>query len=157
MHPHDPPVSPLRVALLGLGTVGRPVASRLVDHAWRSDAAARGICVPELRAVGVRDPGRQRGLTLPDLVHQTGDLVALVADPEIDVVVELMGGMEPAGDLVAAAISAGKHVVTGNKALLAMSGPAIEASARAAGVSVRCICSRTRATCTSRTTSCRSR
>ncbi|MCY7418323.1 MAG: homoserine dehydrogenase [Chloroflexi bacterium] len=137
MHPPVTPRSPLRVALLGLGSVARPVASKLVDPAWRADVETRGQCAPELRAVGVRDPARQRGLTLPDDVLVTDDLRALVRDPDIDVVVELIGGTTDAADLVHAAIAAGKHVVTGNKALLATQGPAIEAAARKAGVTLR--------------------
>jgi homoserine dehydrogenase len=127
----------MRVALLGMGSVARPVAAKLVDPEWRASAAARGMCAPDLRAVGVRDPGRQRGLTLPDAVRMTDDLAALVVDPDIDVVVELIGGLQPAGELVQAALAAGKHVVTGNKALLATMGPTLEAAARQAGVSLR--------------------
>ena len=87
--------------------------------------------------MGVRDPGRQRGLTLPDSVRVTDDLAAIATDPDIDVVVELIGGTTEAGDLMRAAIAAGKHVVTGNKALLATAGPALEAAARAAGIALR--------------------
>jgi homoserine dehydrogenase len=137
MHPPVSPRSPLRVALLGLGSVARPVASKLVDPVWRAEVEARGVCAPELRSVGVRDPGRQRGLTLPDDVRITDDVLALVTDPDIDVVVELIGGTTDAGDAVRAAIAAGKHVVTGNKALLATQGPAIETAARAAGIALR--------------------
>jgi homoserine dehydrogenase len=127
----------MRVALLGMGSVARPVAAKLVDPEWRASVEARGMCAPDLLAVGVRDPGRQRGLTLPGAVRLTDDLAALVADPDIDVVVELIGGLRPAGELVEAAIAAGKHVVTGNKALLATMGPTLEAAAREAGVALR--------------------
>ena len=137
MHPPVPPRPPLRVALLGLGNVARPVAARLVDPEWRAHVGRQGICAPELRAVGVRDPGRQRGLTLPDGIPVTDDMAAIVSDPDIDVVVELMGGTTEAGDLVRAAIAAGKQVVTGNKALLASAGPELEAAARQAGIALR--------------------
>ncbi len=137
MHPPAPPRPPLRVALLGLGNVARPVAAQLLDPAWRAHVERTGQCAPELRMVGVRDPARQRGITLPDPVRVTDDLAAVVVDPDIDVVVELMGGTTEAGDLVRAAIGAGKHVVTGNKALLASDGPGLEAAARGAGVVLR--------------------
>ena len=137
MHPPVPPRPPLRVALLGLGNVARPVAARLVDPEWRAHVGRKGICAPELRAVGVRDPGRLRGLTLPDGIPVTDDMAAIVSDPDIDVVVELMGGTTEAGDLVRAAIAAGKQVVTGNKALLASAGPELEAAARQAGIALR--------------------
>ncbi len=137
MHPPVPPRPPLRVALLGLGNVARPVAAKLVDAAWQAEVARRGICAPELRVVGVRDPGRQRGLTLPDSVRVTDDLAGVVSDPDIDVVVELIGGTTDAATLTRAAMAAGKHVVTGNKALLAADGPALESAAREAGIALR--------------------
>jgi homoserine dehydrogenase len=137
MHLPVPSRSPLRVALLGLGSVARPVAAKLVDPGWRAAMDARGICAPELRVVGVRDPGRQRGLMLPGSVRLTDDLAALMTDPDIDVVVELIGGLAPAGELVQAAIAAGKHVITGNKALLATTGPMLESMARGSGVCLR--------------------
>ncbi len=137
MHPLASDRPALRVALLGLGGVARPVAAKLIDAEWRAAVEARGGCPPELIAVGVRDPGRSRGLALPDTVRMTDDLGALVLDPAIDVVVELIGGVEPAGDLLRAAMGAGKHVVTGNKALLALDGRALEAAARQAGISLR--------------------
>ena len=137
MHSHVPPRPPLRVALLGLGNVARPVAAKLIDAEWRASVESRGMCAPELRVVGVRDPGRQRGVTLPDSVRVTDDLVGVVNDPDIDVVVELIGGVTDAGALVRGAIAAGKHVVTGNKALLATEGPALEAAAREAGIALK--------------------
>lgn len=69
--------------------------------------------------VAVRDPGKDRGL---EGVSFTGDAAGLVEDPDIDVVVELVGGLEPAGTLVAAALAAGKPVVTANKELIAKRG-----------------------------------
>ena len=105
--------------------------------AWRANVASRGVTPPELVAVGVRDPDRPRGIELPASVRRTDDLAALAADPEIDVVVELVGGTEDARAAVEAAVAAGKSVVTGNKALLAALGPGLEASVRAAGVALR--------------------
>lgn len=132
-----PSQKPLRVALLGLGNVGRPVAARLLDEEWRARVAARGIMPPVLAAVGVRDPDRPRGIDLPDSVRRTDDLMALAADPGIDVVVEVIGGVEAARSPVGEAIRAGKSVVTANKALLAAHGPALELAARDAGVALR--------------------
>jgi homoserine dehydrogenase len=127
----------VKVALLGLGTVGAAVARRLVDDDWRRDVAARGIEPPELVAVGVREPDRSRGVDLPRSVRLTDDLSAPTADEDVDVVVELMGGLEPAGDLIQASLRAGKSVVTANKYLLAERGPSLEATARHSGAALR--------------------
>jgi len=135
--PAMPSPRPLRVALLGLGTVARPVAAHLVDPGWRQALVERGITPPELVAVGVRDPERARGVTLPELVRRTDDLAALAGDPEVDVVVELIGGTEVAAFVVREAIEAGKAVVTANKALLAAQGAMLETAARASGARVR--------------------
>ncbi len=137
MDPRPPGGKPLRVALLGLGSVGRPVAERLLDTGWRATVASRGVTPPVLAAVGVRDPDRPRGIELPPGVRRTDDLATLAVDPEIDIVVELVGGTGDAGTAVDAAIAAGKNVVTGNKALIAAFGPRLEADARAAGVALR--------------------
>jgi homoserine dehydrogenase len=132
-----PPSSPLRVALLGLGTVARPVAAHLVDAAWRAGLQERGVIPPDLVAIGVRDPYRERGVSLPDAVHRSDDLVALARDPDIDVVVELIGGTDLAAELTGLAVDAGKAVVTANKALLATHGAALEAAARASQARIR--------------------
>lgn len=130
------PDRPLRVALLGLGTVGREVARALVG---RGPELARGAGGGEIRlvAVGVRDPGRERGVALPGDVARTDDLAGLVARGGYDVLVELLGGLEPAGELVAAALRAGRSVVTANKALLARRGAELEALARESGAALR--------------------
>jgi homoserine dehydrogenase len=125
------------VALLGLGTVGAAVAGRLIDEGWRREIASRGIEPPELVAVGVRAPRRSRGVNLPAAVRLTDDLPAVTSAAEADVVVELMGGVAPAGDLIDASLLAGKSVVTANKYLLAERGPALEATARHSGASLR--------------------
>jgi homoserine dehydrogenase len=127
----------MRVALLGLGTVARPVAAHLVDPAWRQGLLERGITPPELVAVGVRDPERERGVALPDTVRRIDDLSALATDPDVDVVVELIGGTGLAAEVTRSAIEAGKAVVSGNKALLAEQGAMLEATAREAGARVR--------------------
>jgi homoserine dehydrogenase len=135
--PQLPAGKPLRVALLGLGSVGRPVAERLLDAEWRANVTSRGLTAPELVAIGVRDPDRPRGVALPASVRRTEDLAALAAGPDIDVVVELIGGTGDARTAVEVAIAAGRNVVTGNKALLATFGPGLEADVRAAHVSLR--------------------
>jgi homoserine dehydrogenase len=122
---------------LGLGTVARPVAAHLCDPIWRAALTERGITPPELVAVGVRDPERARGVALPDTVRCTEDLAALARDPDVDVVVELIGGTELAAEVTRVAVEGGRAVVTANKALLATHGPAIEAEARTRGARVR--------------------
>ena len=137
MDAHRPPGAPLRVALFGLGGVGSAVAARLIDPAWQAGVAARGVLPPELVALGVRDPERPRGITLPDSVRRTDDLTALATDPGVDVIIELLGGTEVAGAVIRAAMAAGKQVVTANKMLLAKLGPSLELAARAAGIALR--------------------
>jgi homoserine dehydrogenase len=126
--------SPLRVGVLGAGTVGRQVVHGLLTFGER--LAPDGGAPLELAAVAVRDVGaaRDRGLP-PDLL--TDAPAHVVADPGIDVIVELIGGDEPARTLVLAALSAGKPVVTANKHLLAHDGAELEAAARRAGVPLR--------------------
>ena len=89
--------------------------------------------------MGVREPRRDRGLPLPPAVHLTDDLAAVATGraAPVDVVVELLGGVEPAGELVAAALDAGAAVVTANKALLARRGAALEGHVRRLGGTLR--------------------
>ena len=124
----------LRVAVLGAGTVGREVIRALVD---RADELAPGDGAPlELAGIAVRDLARARAAGLPaDLL--TDAPAHLVADPDVDVIVELMGGDEPAHTLIAAALAAGKAVVTANKHVIAHHGPALEATARRTGAALR--------------------
>jgi len=83
--PRDPSAAaPLRVALLGLGTVGREVARGLLERGSELAAAAGGREM-RLAAVGVRDPGRDRGLRLPREVRRTDDLASLVTSSGVDV------------------------------------------------------------------------
>jgi homoserine dehydrogenase len=123
-------VDAIRIGLLGCGTVGGGTVRTLVDRA--DDLAAR-VGVPlQLRRVAVRDTTRDRGL--PAGVEVNDDALAVVLADDVDVVVELIGGLEPAGALVAAALAAGKPVITANKALVADRGAALHAAAEAAGV-----------------------
>ena len=131
-----PARTPLRVALLGLGTVGGAVARGLLEHGPDLARAAGGRPI-HLVAVGVRDPDRPRAVTLPRAIVRTDDLAAVAVDPGVDVVVELIGGLEPAGELIAAALAGGRSVVTANKALLALRGAELEAEARRTGSSLR--------------------
>jgi homoserine dehydrogenase len=125
---------PLSIALAGLGTVGAGVLRLLRDNADLSTArAGRGLAVT---AVSARDRGRDRGVPLGGL-RWYDDPVALAADPQVDVVVELIGGADgPARALVQAAIAAGKPVVTANKAMIALHGAELAAAAERAGVAL---------------------
>ncbi len=110
------PKTVLRVAVLGCGNVGSALVGLMQT---RSDAlAVQSGAQLELGGIAVSDPSRPRAAHVrADLL--TGDAAALVADPTIDIVVELIGGLEPAGSLIRAALQAGKPVITANKALLA--------------------------------------
>jgi homoserine dehydrogenase len=126
-------MKPVRIALLGCGTVGEGVVKLL-----RRNAAiyARKLGAP-LELVGVADrslrPDRSLGLTAP-MIERDG--AALITRPDVDIVVELFGGAEPARTLILRALRAGKDVVTANKALLAEYGSEIFAAAGERGRSV---------------------
>ncbi|WP_289017576.1 homoserine dehydrogenase [uncultured Aeromicrobium sp.] len=110
---------PLKVALLGCGVVGSEVARLLTRD---GDELARRIGAPiELVGIAVRRLGRARDLDLPAELFTT-DAHALVARGDLDVVVEVIGGIEPARELILAALEHGASVVTANKALLAEDG-----------------------------------
>ena len=121
------------IGLIGLGTVGTGVARILTEHADRI-ARRAGKRVRWKWAV-VRDPAKSRNVKL-DGVRVTTDPARLIDDPEVEIVVEAMGGIDPALSIVLDCLAAGKHVVTANKALLAEHGPQIFAQARAAGRAV---------------------
>ena len=119
----------MRVGLLGCGTVGAAVVRLLEDAA--EDIVKRMDVRLRITRVAVRDPGRDRGLPLPRDVF-TADAGSIVDDPDVDVVVELLGGLEPARDLILRALANGKPVVTANKELIANAGQEIfEAADRA--------------------------
>jgi homoserine dehydrogenase len=122
----------VRVGLLGCGVVGSEVARRLTTQA--ADLAARIGTEVELVGVGVRSLERPRDGVDGSLL--TTDLEGLVERPDVDVVVELMGGLEPARSLLLAAMRRGASVVTANKALLASDGAALYEAADAAGVDI---------------------
>ena len=113
------------VGLLGLGTVGAGVAAILTNPAGRHPLVA-SLAV---RRVAVRDLSRPRPLELPPGVVGN-DPEAVVDDPGVDIVVEVMGGLEPARSLILRAIAAGKSVVTANKAVIARHGEEIASRPR---------------------------
>ncbi|SPE24414.1 Homoserine dehydrogenase [Burkholderiales bacterium] len=126
-------MKPIRVGLLGLGTVGRGTFNVLQrNQEVIRRRAGRGI---EIAMVAVRDVARARAL-IADAVPVTDRLQEVVRSPDIDIVVELIGGYEPARALVLDAIAHDKHVVTANKALLAVHGNEIFDAARKMGVMV---------------------
>ena len=126
--------APLRVAVLGAGTVGGEVVrglQELGDRLAPSDGSSLELAAV---AVGNLDGARERGLP--------GDLLTdapahLIAAEDTDVIVELMGGDEPAHTLIVAALSSGKAVVTANKHVIAHHGPELEAIARGSGATLR--------------------
>ena len=118
------------MGILGCGTVGSALLELLAER--RGDIAARcGVALDPV-AVAVRSPERPRPGVPAELL--TGDAASVVAHPDVDVVVELIGGIDPARELLAAALAAGKPVVTANKELIATHGAELFAMARAAGV-----------------------
>lgn len=121
----------LRIALLGAGSVGAQVANQILHHG--DELAARIGAGIELIGVAVRDPKAKRSADIP------ANLITTDADKlvrEADIVIELMGGIEPARTLLLAAINAGADVVTANKALLAHHGPEIFEAAAQVGAQV---------------------
>jgi homoserine dehydrogenase len=123
--------APLRVALLGCGAVGSQVFRLLGEQA--RDLAARVGARLEVAGVAVRDPDvRARAAGVPDDLVTT-DAMGLVTRPDVDIVVEMIGGIEPARSLLLAAMRTGKSVVTANKALLGADGAAMHAAAREHG------------------------
>ena len=122
----------LGVGLLGLGVIGSHVASRLLDP---SLALAIGRPV-ELRKALVRRVDQPRGVALPAGVL-TGDFSSIENDDGIDVVIEAMGGEEPARDYLTRLLSRGVSVVTANKEVIAKHGPALMAAARSSGARLR--------------------
>jgi homoserine dehydrogenase len=118
---------PIKVALLGCGTVGTEVVRLLTDQA--GDLTARVGAPVELTGIAVRRPNKHR--EVPEELLTT-DAVALV-DSDVDVVVEVIGGIEPARTLLLRALRAGKSVVTANKALLAEHSAELSEAADASG------------------------
>lgn len=123
--------SVVRVGVLGCGNVGAALV-QLVEARGDEIAARTGTRL-EIARVAVRSLTRKRPVDLDEAIL-TRDAAEVVADPSIDVVVEVIGGIEPARELILAAMAAGKPVVTANKELLANHGAELYAAASAAGV-----------------------
>ncbi|GAA2702565.1 homoserine dehydrogenase [Micromonospora olivasterospora] len=124
-------ISPVRLALLGCGTVGSEVVRLL--HEQSADLAARIGAPLEIAGIAVRRLGRDRGDLPVDEALFTTDALGLVKRDDVDVVVEVVGGIEPARGWLVEALRAGKSVVTANKALLAEDGAALHAAAAEGG------------------------
>lgn len=121
----------IKIGLLGLGTVGGGTAEILLSSEGRHPLLRE----LEIYRVGVRDISKTRSLQLPDNVVTT-DLEAIATDPNVDIVVEVIGGLEPARSLILKAIAHGKHVVTANKAAIARYSEEIFEAANQKGVYV---------------------
>jgi homoserine dehydrogenase len=111
------------LGMLGLGTVGTGVVQLLADEKHLS-----------LKKIAVRDPAKKRTVTLPCPV--TTDIAEVIDDPEIEVVIEVMGGEQPALEMMRRAIERRKHIVTANKEVLAKHGPELFQLARNRGVAI---------------------
>jgi homoserine dehydrogenase len=118
---------PVRIALLGCGGVGSEVYRLLGRQA--ADLAARIGAPLQVAGVAVRRPGRVRAVPV-DPALLTDDAMALATRPDVDIVVEVIGGIEPARSLLLAAMKNGKSVVSANKALLAEDGGTLHQAAR---------------------------
>ena len=121
----------VKIGLLGLGTVGTGTVEILQDPQGRNPL----VKAIEIQRVGVQSLTKPRPVDLPASLLTT-DLEAIVTDPDITIVVELMGGLEPARSLILKAIAHKKHIVTANKAVIARYGPEIYAAANENGVYV---------------------
>ena len=123
----------INVGLMGLGVVGGGVAAALLE---RSDALSRKIGRPvNLKKVLVKDPGKPRNSNIPPGLL-TANPEEVLADADIHIVVEVIGGTQPAAGYLRQALSAGKQVVTANKEVLAKHGPELLSLARRSGVNL---------------------
>jgi homoserine dehydrogenase len=123
----------INVGIIGFGTVGTGTARILTENA---DIIKRRLGVPvALRKISDLDIERDRGIDLAG-VKLTTDAKEIINDPEIDIVVELIGGYKPAKEFILEALGNKKHVVTANKALLAVHGEELYAAAEKAGVTI---------------------
>ncbi len=120
-----------KIGLLGLGTVGTGTAEILLNPEGRHPL----LNEIEIGRVGVKSLEKERQVQFAEGVLTT-DLEAIVTDPEIEIVVELLGGLEPARSLILNAIAHGKHIVTANKAVVSRYGDEIYTAAKKAGVYV---------------------
>lgn len=135
MTPAGKDTAPVRVALLGCGTVGAALVEMVADPARAAEIELSSGIRIEIVGIAVRDAGLSRsgGQWFPSHLL-TEDAKGLVERDDVDLVVELIGGLDPARQLVEAALNAGRPVVTGNKALLARVGGELAELASARGV-----------------------
>ena len=123
--------SPVKIGLLGCGNVGAALVG-LIDEQADAIAARSGVRL-EVARIAVRSTTKERPVELEPGILTT-DAESIVSDPDIDVIVELIGGIEPARTLIRTALAAGKPVVTGNKELLANVGAELHEAAASASV-----------------------
>lgn len=123
----------VRIGVLGAGTVGGALVKRMVED--REAIRLKSGVDLEVVRVAVRDLSKARQFQLPG-ERMTDRPIEVVTDPRIDIVVEAMGGLDPAADLVLTALRARKHVVTANKELIATRGEEISEAAKRSGVSI---------------------
>jgi homoserine dehydrogenase len=127
-------LEPIRIGMLGCGVVGTGVARLLTEHA--EPIRDRAGVPLQLQRIAVRNLAKKRDPSV-DMTRLSGDAAAVVRDPEVDVVVEVMGGIEPARSLILEALRLGKPVVTANKELLAARGAELFDAADAVGVDLK--------------------
>src|SRR5688500_12494749 len=123
--------APIRVGILGCGNVGAALVRLVHEHG--DIVAARAGRKVEVARIAVRDLGKERDVPVDSSLF-TDDPHAVIDDPEVDVVVEMMGGIDPARELITAALTAKKPVVSANKELLAHHGKELLELAERSGV-----------------------
>ena len=119
----------IKLGMIGLGTVGSGVLAMIQEHANKIYAVTGRRLV--LKTVMVRDLAKHQDVA--EVVHLTTDLDDILSDPEIQIVVEVMGGIHPAKEVITQLLQAHKHVVTANKDLIATEGADLIRLARANG------------------------
>jgi len=126
-------VKPVKVGLLGLGTVGTGVVRIVEGH--HDDLQSQAGSPISIGKIAVKNKRKARNISVDPAII-TEDPWEVVRDPDIDVVIEVMGGVENTKELIMAALANGKHVVTANKDLMALHGPELLAKARANGCDI---------------------
>lgn len=126
-------MKPVKVGLLGLGTVGTGVVRIVEGH--HDDLQSQAGSPISIEKIAVKNKGKSRSIAINPAIL-TEDPWEVVRDPEIDVVIEVMGGVESTKELILAALAQGKHVVTANKDLMALHGPELLAKARSKGCDI---------------------
>ncbi len=123
--------SSIRIGLLGCGNVGAALVQLLTEQ-HESVKRRTGLDL-SIEAIAVKDLDKDRSIPLPDEVFTT-DSASIVNNPEIDLIIEVMGNIEPARELILQALNLGKSVVTANKELLAAHGAELYSAAENSGV-----------------------